>query len=183
MVAIRSIGGGREMGPRRNVRILKVTAAAVALLLLGGALFNFTAVSKKSSDRRASHATYQQRLFAKGKRIFRFATFGDQDHWGGALKLHLAIEGSRLGGVGPGLSPKAALGAGLKVDVNALPPSLVKALKRGEQGGKCALCQQALPARNAVLDRIEAMLGYTPENTRLLCPQCDNRIQAERGFA
>lgn len=59
----------------------------------------------------------------------------------------------------------------------------LKALKRGQQGGKCALCEEPLPERNAVLDRIEAMLGYTTGNTRLLCPECDNRVQAERGFA
>ena len=59
----------------------------------------------------------------------------------------------------------------------------LKALKRGEQGGKCALCAEPLPEKNAVLDRVEAMLGYTPHNTRLLCPQCDNKIQVERGFA
>ncbi len=60
---------------------------------------------------------------------------------------------------------------------------LLKARKRGEQGDKCALCAGPLPERNAVLDRVEAMLGYTPDNTRLLCPQCDNKVQVERGFA
>jgi hypothetical protein len=114
-------------------RILRIIMAAAALLLAGGALFNFSAVSEQGSDSRASRSTtHQQRLFEKGKRVFRFDTFGDQDHWGGALKLHLAIEGSRLGGVGPGLSPKAALGAGLKVDARALPRSLRRALKRGQ---------------------------------------------------
>jgi hypothetical protein len=113
--------------------MLRTIVAAAALLLAGGALFNFSAVSKTGSDRRASGSTtHQQRLFEQGKHIFRFDTFGDEDHWGGALKLHLAIEGSELGGVGPGLSPKAALGAGLKVDAEALPPALVKALKRNK---------------------------------------------------
>src|SRR5207249_2365341 len=59
----------------------------------------------------------------------------------------------------------------------------LKALKRGEQSGRCALCGEPLPERNAVLDRTEAMLGYTPENTRLLCPRCDHNVQVERGFA
>ena len=106
--------------------------AAAALLLLGGALFNFSAVSKKRSDRGDRRSSYEQRLFAQGKDIFRFDTFGDQAFWGGALQLHRAIEGRRLGGVGPGLSPKGALGAGLKVDARALPRSVVNALKRGK---------------------------------------------------
>ncbi|HEY3155364.1 MAG TPA: hypothetical protein VGK76_01890 [Candidatus Eisenbacteria bacterium] len=59
----------------------------------------------------------------------------------------------------------------------------LKALKRGEQGGKCALCHCELPERNAVLDRLEAMKGYTADNTRLLCPDCDHKAQVERGFA
>src|SRR6266571_4100481 len=39
----------------------------------------------------------------------------------------------------------------------------LKALKRGEQGGKCAICKRDLPEKNVVLDRLEAMDGYTPE--------------------
>jgi hypothetical protein len=112
-------------------RILRIIVAATALLLAGGALFNFSAVSQKSSGS-GKRSTYEQRLFAKGKRVFRFDTFGDQAFWGGALKLHRAINGRRLGGVGPGLSPKAALGAGLKVDALALPRAVRRALKRGQ---------------------------------------------------
>lgn len=59
----------------------------------------------------------------------------------------------------------------------------LKALKRGEQGGKCALCAKLLPERNAVLDRREAMGGYTAENTHLICKECDDKVQTERGFA
>ena len=133
-------------------RILRTAVAAAALLLAGGALFNFSAVSKKSSDSRASRSTtHQQRLFAKGKRIFRFDTFGDQAYWGGQLKLHRAIEGRRLGGVGPRLSPKAALGAGLKVDVNALPRAVVKALKRGKVDLDSPKTTLALLKLNSVL--------------------------------
>jgi hypothetical protein len=52
--------------------------------------------------------------FEEGRQIFRFDTFGDQAFWGGALKLHKAIEGSKLGGVGTGVSPNTALAVGLK---------------------------------------------------------------------
>jgi hypothetical protein len=60
----------------------------------------------------------------KGRRIFRHDTFGNQAFWGGQLRLHEAIAGRANGGTGPGLSPKAALALGLKVDVNALPAEL-----------------------------------------------------------
>lgn len=58
----------------------------------------------------------------------------------------------------------------------------LKELKRTEQDNKCPLCSNSLPAKYAVLDRIQAMKGYTPENTRLLCQECDTRVQQERGY-
>jgi ribosomal protein L44E len=59
----------------------------------------------------------------------------------------------------------------------------LKALKRTEQKGRCAICQKALPDKNAVLDRIVAMRGYTLPNTRLLCRECDFEVQFDRRFA
>ena len=58
----------------------------------------------------------------------------------------------------------------------------LKALKRCQQAGRCAECGGPLPARYAVLDRLDAHLGYTEDNTRLLCRECDTRIQAQRGY-
>ena len=73
-----------------------------------------------------------QRMMEEGRRIFRFDTFGDEIFWTDKLKLHRAIEGAKLGGVGPGVSPKTALAVGLKVDMDALPAELVEKIKRGE---------------------------------------------------
>lgn len=90
-------------------------------------------------------------LVRQGRQIFRFDTFGDEAYWGAALQLHRAIEGAGLGGVGPGLNPKAALAAGLKIDVDALPPGLLAQLS----GGKVDLDDPAvtldLLKRNAVI--------------------------------
>ena len=74
----------------------------------------------------SSHLTEQ------GRQVFRFDTFGDQAFWGDTLHLHEAIEGSKLGGVGPGVSPKTALAVGLKVDLDALPAPLVTELQQGQ---------------------------------------------------
>jgi cytochrome c5 len=70
------------------------------------------------------------RMIEEGRKIFRFDTFGDEAFWGGALKLHQAIEGERFGGVGPGVSPATALAVGLKVDADALPPDVLNAIKQ-----------------------------------------------------
>jgi hypothetical protein len=71
-------------------------------------------------------------MLDQGRNIFRFDTFGDEQFWGDTLMLHKAIEGKKLGGVGDGVSPKAALKLGLKVDVDALPDTLVQKLKKGK---------------------------------------------------
>lgn len=71
-------------------------------------------------------------LIDQGKQTFRFDTFGDEAFWGDTLKLHQAIAGSKLGGVGDGVSPKTALAVGLKVDMDALPKELVTGLKAGK---------------------------------------------------
>ena len=67
-----------------------------------------------------------------GQQIFRFDTFGDEDFWGGTLRLHEAIEGSAHGGVGAGVSPRTALAVGLKVDVDALDKTTTDNLKAGK---------------------------------------------------
>ena len=48
------------------------------------------------------------------------------------MRLHEAIEGKALGGIGAGVSPRMALAVGLKVDVDALPGEVLSALRRGE---------------------------------------------------
>jgi hypothetical protein len=56
-----------------------------------------------------------------------------------------------LGGVGPGLSPKAALAAGLKVDVDALPAALVARLEPGKVNLDDPAVTLALLELNAVV--------------------------------
>jgi hypothetical protein len=68
-------------------------------------------------------------LLEEGKKIFRYDTFGNEDFWGGKLRLHEAVAGEKNGGVGPGLTARQALQAGLKVDLGALPSILVEAIK------------------------------------------------------
>ena len=59
----------------------------------------------------------------------------------------------------------------------------VKAAKRLEQRGLCVVCQQSLPDKYAVLDRLVASAGYTVENTRLIHQDCDIQAQVSRGYA
>ena len=70
-------------------------------------------------------------MMEKGKEIFRYDTFGSEQFWGSQLELHKAILGQKLGGVGPGVTPRQALQLGLKVDVGKVPSLLVEVLKEG----------------------------------------------------
>jgi hypothetical protein len=94
-------------------------------------------------------------LFRNGQQIFRFDTFGDERFWSGSLKLNQAIAGARFGGVGPGVSPAAALGAGLKVDVDMVP----RAILAGIQSGAVNLND---PANTLALINAKAVVGVMP---------------------
>jgi hypothetical protein len=117
------------MSDNRGVRTLALTVLAViapALALTDGS----RAQNDKTFDDKISANARQ--MFDQGKQIFRFETFGDEAYWAGTLKLHKAIAGSKFGGIGPGVSPKTALAVGLKVDMDALPATLVSQVKQGK---------------------------------------------------
>ncbi len=57
---------------------------------------------------------------SEGQKIFRYDTFGDEQLWTAALRMHEGLKP---------VSPAQALKVGLKVDVEALPASIVEALK------------------------------------------------------
>jgi hypothetical protein len=92
------------------------------------------------------------RLIREGRQVFRHDTFGDESFWGDALQLHRALAGAKLGGVGPGVSPKTALDVGLKVDMEALPAALVQQMKEK----KVNLDD---PATTAELLKLNAVVG------------------------
>ena len=93
-------------------------------------------------------------MVERGREIFRFDTFGDEDFWGGTLQLHKAIAGQKLGGVGPGVDTRTALAVGLKVDSDALPSALIASLKHGR-------VDLDDPATTVALLRLNAVLGVT----------------------
>jgi hypothetical protein len=123
-------------------------AGALALALSVWTPLNVAAEGDRAADMRALEQ------IREGREVFRFNTFGDEDFWGGTLGLHQAVAGKANGGVGPGVSPKTALSVGLKVDVESLPRSVIKALKQG----KVNLDD---PAVTVTLLRLNAVVGLT----------------------
>lgn len=90
---------------------------------------NTTAPIKQAEDPATANAN---KMMAEGRQTFRYETFGDEAFWTDALQIQKAIMGEKNGGVGPGLSPKAALAAGLKVDMTAIPADVAAAIKAGK---------------------------------------------------
>src|SRR6478672_5164312 len=109
---------------KTSVSLILVADVGIASLVLGS---NAT-VQAQQADPIADNA---RAMLDQGRKIFRFDTFGDEAFWGDTLKLHLAVAGAKQGGVGPGVSPKTALAIGLKVDIDALPQSVVDGVKNG----------------------------------------------------
>jgi hypothetical protein len=112
------------------------------------------AVSFQQDDFDSEILENARRMMREGKQTFRYDTFGSQAFWGGKLRLHEAIAGAALGGVGPGVSPKAALELGLKVDVEALPVTLVGQIRNGQ-------VNLADPATTLALLQLNAVVGVT----------------------
>jgi hypothetical protein len=58
----------------------------------------------------------------------------------------------------------------------------LKALKWGQQNGKCAHCGEEMPRKYSELDRKNAADGYTIENTELVHAECHQKRQAAKGY-
>jgi hypothetical protein len=58
----------------------------------------------------------------------------------------------------------------------------LKKLKWEEQNGCCAICRNSLELHGAELDRLDSILGYTCENTRLVHHNCHRQDQANKRY-
>jgi hypothetical protein len=123
----------------KNPKIVLGLVVFTALALGSYELIEIQKASAQTQNKVASLSPFDtvvrnnsERMMKEGQKVFRFDTFDDQTFWGDSLRLHQAIQGQKFGGVGPGLSPEAALGVGLKVDVDALPASLIQQLQQGK---------------------------------------------------
>lgn len=163
----------------RTGRVLAMGLVIVALLLIIGvsqALRPSLGVADGPPPPPAP-ARPEQGVLAEGQAIFRFDTFGDEAFWGGQLRLHEAIAGEANGGVGPGVSPRTALGVGLKVDVDALPAGVIDALRRNQ-------VDLDDPATTLALLRADSVVGVkgffdsqgTIESIGITCALCHSTV-------
>jgi hypothetical protein len=133
-----------------------VLGLSLGLMVAVGAFASGTFLLSRSnqSGHDAQIVAYASQLIDEGRQIFRYDTFGSEAFWGDGIKLHQALAGERLGGVGPGVSPTTALAVGLKVDADAIPPEVVQAIRAGQ-------VDLNDPATTATLLRMNAVVGVT----------------------
>ena len=103
-----------------------------------------------------------------GQAIFRYDTFGDEQLWTDALRMHEVI---------PSISPATALAVGLKVDVQALPPAVIAAL----QAGKVDLNNPAVTVELLRLNAVVGVQGSVNDSGRLTsvgitCALCHSSV-------
>lgn len=172
----------RQYVKKRGRVSLRACGAGLALAMIG------TIVEARGWHHTAFESEFNALgMVREGRETFRHDNFGNEDFWGGQLRLNEAIAGEANGGVGPGLSPTAALGLGLKVDQAALPRKLQLAIRHGRIDLEDPALTLALLRRNAVV----GLAGFFDDDNQLeavgiTCALChstvDNSLTEGIGF-
>jgi hypothetical protein len=151
----------------------------IALFLFSALLIGYrlttieSAPADQSEEARRLTAFDQQilqnasEMIKEGRRTFRFDTFGDQAFWGDTLRLHEAIAT---------VAPRAALGLGLKVDVDALPQTLEEHLRQGKVNLDDPATTLALLKLNAVVGVTGFLNGNTLQSIGIQCALCHSTV-------
>ena len=103
-----------------------------------------------------------------GLGTFRFDTFEDEQLWTKVLRMHEAISS---------VSPETALGVGLKVDVEALPDTLIQALRAGQVD----LTDPSVTLELLRLDAVVGIVGKIDDTGQLVsvgttCALCHSTV-------
>jgi len=179
-----SDGETRAMKAKKHVSLVVMLLAGVAFLVLSidrGRAQDQTAARLQAKKQKIKSFDDQisvnaQQMIDEGRQTFRFDTFGDEAFWGDMLKLHQAIEGASFGGTGPGLTPTAALGLGLKVDLGALPKQLEKDLGKGRVDLNSPATTLALLKLDAVVGVKGIFQGDSLKSVGITCAICHSTV-------
>jgi mono/diheme cytochrome c family protein len=146
------------MKRRHNVNVVNAPGRLVAAACLIFALTLTGAIFGERADAQSKD----------GQQIFRYDTFGDEQLWTNVLRMHEAIST---------VDPATALAVGLKVDVDALPPSIVAALRAGQVDLTSPAVTKALLGLNAVVG-VKGTVSDTGELTSvgITCALCHSSV-------
>ena len=122
--------------------------AALALSLCGALAACGNSAIPEAHAAGVTHSLSPQTI-AEGQRIFRYDTFGDEQQWTDALRMHEVVQN---------VPPTAALALGLKVDADAVPPDVLAGADLSD------------PATTVALLKLDAVVGIKAS------VDADNRI-------
>ena len=126
------------------------------------------AVSGFSPEERTEVVAQQDEVKRReGQEIFRYDTFGDEQLWTDVLKMHEVI---------PSVDPATALAVGLKVDVDALPPAVIEALRAGQVDLKSPAVTLELLRLNAVVGVKGTVAGGRLTRVGVTCALCHSSV-------
>jgi Cytochrome c len=92
------------------------------LIAIAATFFTMVLTFALSASDSAERVHENDAQILEGQQIFRYDTFGDEQLWTDVLRMHEVIAT---------VSPATALKVGLKVDIDALPPAIIDALRAG----------------------------------------------------
>jgi hypothetical protein len=145
-------------------------------------------VARNSADESGKESTWNadirrnaDDMMEKGRAVFRFETFGDEVFWTDKLQLHKAIADKGAGGIGDGLTPKAALDAGLKVDIDILPEAVKKQVADGKLLNSVDFTMTLLKL-NAVVGVVAKFDGGDLKSIGLTCAVCHSTVDSKTGI-
>ncbi len=148
-----------------------VFAGIVAVLAAGAALAIGSAplrIAERHGTPVPAHAeTATRQLTDAGRQIFRYDTFGDEAFWTGVLHIEQPIAT---------VSPRTALGVGLKVDLDALPQEVVDALVAGQVNLDDPAVTLLLLAANAVVGVQGKFEDGALKSVGITCALCHSTV-------
>ncbi len=154
-----------------------VAACAGKPLLPASGVNTPTSSRGKTNPDEGDTNAHASKMMKEGRDTFRYDTFGSEQFWGSQLGLHKAIAGQARGGVGPGLTPRQALNAGLKVHSGKLTKLVLEAIK----GGSLNLDDPEMTLELLRADSVVGVKGFFDDNKRMVsvgitCAFCHSTV-------
>ncbi|HEX9106490.1 MAG TPA: hypothetical protein VF832_04670, partial [Longimicrobiales bacterium] len=106
-------------------------------------------------------------LAAQGQQIFRYDNFGDSVFWTDTL---------RLNEVAQSLTPVQALGLGLKVDVDAIPPAVLQSVLSNPAALQDPATTRTLLGLKAVVGLTATVSGNKVTSLGITCALCHSTV-------
>jgi hypothetical protein len=148
------------------MKLLHTTGLILAAVLLAGIALADSDDQPKFPGLGSAEGNAKQ-LIEQGRQIFRFDTYGDEAFWTGQLQMQQSVKT---------LTPRTALALGLKVDVNALPPSVEEAIENGKVNLNDPAVTLELIKHNAVLGVVGTFNNNTLTKVGFTCALCHSTV-------